>query len=371
MSEPDIETSELLSSRIHVGNGALREVRGWLDEYTLSKKQLFLLTDENTHRHCLPLLQPLLPVACPEYILPSGEKAKSLEQAEKIWNWLLRQGAGRDDLLLALGGGVVTDLGGFVASAYKRGMDSLNIPTSLIGQVDAAVGGKTSVNLNHSKNQVGSFHFPVAVIIDPVFLKTLPVEHLRSGYAEMLKGALLASEQSWSQARELDYRNVDSLGPAIRESVRFKSEVVRSDPYDRHLRRVLNFGHTLGHALEACAAMKHPPGMLHGDAVAWGMAGELCMAWQMGIVSEEEMKPINDFLLRTFPPPPVTPPDKKALWEAIQMDKKNASGRIRISTLEGIGNPVINLECGAEMINRAIDHLIKQSGYEQDIERRQ
>jgi 3-dehydroquinate synthase len=323
-------------------------------------QKFFLLTDRNTHEHCLPLLAGSLPVFESEFILEPGEASKSLEEAEKLWQWLLEHEAHRDDLLINLGGGVVSDLGGFAASAYKRGMVYINIPTTLIGQADAAVGGKTGVNLGGGKNQLGSFHHPVAVFIDPKFLETLPEDQMLSGYAELLKCAFLAGDRHWEKVIKARWEKETDLTGLMRTALEVKISYVKKDLTDQGIRKALNFGHTLGHAFESLTMSKYPPGLLHGEAVALGMIGEAFLSWRVTGLCWSKMTEFTGYLRNNFSRPPFTIEDSEEIIRLMMMDKKNSGGAIRFSLLKDSGDPAWDVECEQQFILKAIEFVVKE-----------
>ena len=235
-------------------NTVLYTEKGWnrLDKTVGSNQytSIFVLTDSNTNKHCLPLFDKLFQHAYTLLTMEAGETNKQLATCEDLWASLSEQGADRNSLLINIGGGVVTDLGGFVACTYKRGIDFINIPTSLLAMVDASVGGKTGVDFQGLKNQIGIIKEPEFVVIDDVFLQTLPQDERRSGYAEMLKHGLIVDADYFSVLASSSIAINDQMTDHIRHSVSIKSQVVTEDPFEQGLRKILNYGHTLGHAIE-------------------------------------------------------------------------------------------------------------------------
>jgi len=349
----------LENCHVCLGYGARGELKAFLADHLQKGTRIFLLTDKNTHLCCLPLVRDFLPEGFVEYTIAPGEESKSLREAEAMWRWLDTCNAGRNDLLINLGGGVVSDLGGFVASAFKRGMNYLNIPTSLIAMADAATGGKTAVNLDGVKNQVGSFYFPHGVIIDPVFLQTLPADHIRSGYAEILKSALIAGKEAWQMATKVKWEDVEDWMPLLDMSIRLKTKVVSKDPGEEGYRRVLNFGHTLGHAFESVSKKIYPPGLLHGDAVALGMIAELFISWRKGKLDRADMNRISSHLRKVFPAPPFSIQDKDSILDFILKDKKNRANLLVVVLLKEIGAMEWDSYCDIEVVKQSIDHVIK------------
>ena len=245
-----------------------------------SYDKIFILTDEHTFRLCLPLLQDIALLKDAEQIVIGPEDVhKNLETLAYVWNQLSNRGATRHSLLINLGGGMVTDLGGFAAATFKRGIACINIPTTLLSMIDAAVGGKTGINFNGLKNEIGSFYPADQVMIDSQFLKTLDMPNLLSGYGEMLKHGLISQPSHWSELLTFDFAHIDYalLQKLIGQSVQVKEDIVEKDPYEQSIRKALNFGHTIGHAFESFALKTNHP-VLHGYAVAWGMVCELYLS---------------------------------------------------------------------------------------------
>lgn len=253
---------------MYAGNGSLAQLERDLCQKDYSRK--FILVDENTISHCLPVLMMNVPsLARAEVIeIESGEKNKNIDIAIRLWEVLTELQADRRSVLLNLGGGVIGDIGGFVASTFKRGIDFLNVPTSLLAQVDASVGGKVGIDLNGLKNQIGVFKNPASVYIYPDFLKTLPKREVLAGFAEMLKHGLVLDEGHFYELKAFDLSRIDHLEALIMRSVHLKNEIVLDDPKEKNQRKLLNFGHTIGHALETYALENMTFSLPHGEAVA-------------------------------------------------------------------------------------------------------
>jgi 3-dehydroquinate synthase len=349
---------------VFMGQDALLAVDKFLQSMHLGKEGIYILADKNTRQHCLPLLQKHSGLLAGARVLDidGGEDSKSLLTAERLWNDLLVSGAGRESLLVNLGGGVVSDLGGFVAAGYKRGISYINIPTTLLAQCDAAIGGKTSVNMGKLKNQVGFFHAARAVFIHPGFLNTLPEDQLRSGFAEIIKSALTGDAGLWHRllkhpVNELLVLPVDHplRQDLLTGAIRFKIGVAMKDYREKNLRKVLNFGHTIGHALETWSLMNSGRPLLHGEAVAAGM---ICAAWLsqqksgLSIACAEEIK---SYISAGFTRYPIDQSCKSALIDLMKYDKKSCNGLHRFTLLAGPGFPVINVVCLEPEISGAID----------------
>lgn len=336
--------------------------RSALASYTKTNRfsKVFVLTDANTAIHCLPVFKKeFAEVADAVHLsIPSGEIHKNLDTCMKLWEQLSEQGADRKSLLLNLGGGVVTDLGGFVASTYQRGISFVNIPTTLLSMVDASVGGKTGVDLGTLKNQIGVIQNPDLVLIRPGYLATLDNRQLRSGFAEMLKHGLIMDHQYWEQLKDLE--NFQSLDRWIYRSVQLKNEVVMADPKESGRRKILNFGHTLGHALESYFLDNAPrEPLLHGEAIAIGMILESHLSMGSSGLSRGECDEIREVLLRFFPGKPLKEEDREPVLRLLRYDKKNTAGKVLFSLLEGIGKACINREVTAVQMHAAFDYYME------------
>tara|TARA_B100000900_G_scaffold375119_1_gene356859 strand:+ start:576 stop:1646 length:1071 start_codon:yes stop_codon:yes gene_type:complete len=332
--------------------------KGWnrLDKTADSKQytSIFVLTDSNTNQHCLALFDNHFQHPYTLLTMEAGETNKHLSTCEDLWVSLSEQGADRNSLLINLGGGVVTDLGGFVASTYKRGIDFINIPTSLLAMVDASVGGKTGVDFQGLKNQIGIIREPEFVIIDDVFLQTLPRNERRSGYAEMLKHGLIADADYFSLLSSKSIAKQYQMTGHIRRSVSIKSQVVTEDPFERGLRKILNYGHTLGHAIET-HFLEHPTKkcLLHGEAIAIGMIMEAELSFRTTNLTAEERDQIKSVFSSIYDPVSFTESDITAIKGLLRHDKKNQSKQVRFVLLQAIGKPVIDCLVSEEDINAA------------------
>ena len=316
---------------------------------------LFILVDENTHDHCLPILLSEIEESIPIEIIeiPAGEENKVIEIAVQVWESMAELNASRKSLMINLGGGMVTDIGGFIASTYKRGIDFVNFPTSLLSMVDASVGGKNGIDLNGIKNVVGTFSMPVTTFVFPDFLETLPQPEFKSGLAEMFKHGLIYDRQHWENLIVLENFTPASIGLLIEESVLIKKEVVEKDPFESGLRKILNFGHTVGHAVESEFLKTENP-LLHGEAVAIGMLVEAILSFENELISKDELDEIFVHLIRIF--------DKKEIPEELipnllhwmKFDKKNQNGQISFSLLDGIGNCQFDILLSENQISEGI-----------------
>lgn len=320
--------------------------------------RIFILSDENTSTHCLPHFLANLATEIPIELLEveSGEENKNIETCVQLWEALTELGADRKSLMINVGGGVITDMGGFVALTFKRGMDFINIPTTLLAMVDASVGGKTGVDLGVLKNQIGLISNPIAVLVDTTFLETLPVEQMRSGLAEMLKHGLIADKSYWNEFTSLDSLTTDDLAALIHRSVEIKNKVVLQDPNEKGLRKILNFGHTLGHAIESYFLDNEDrKSLLHGEAIAVGMVLESYISKEMGLLSETDYREIKEVITALYPAVVFTEADVQIITSLLIHDKKNESGEVKFTLLEKIGNAVINKNVENNLIFKAFE----------------
>ncbi|WP_163718287.1 3-dehydroquinate synthase [Mangrovibacterium lignilyticum] len=320
--------------------------------------KVFLLTEETPAKLCLPLIQSLIDKFQIRTIkIKGGETHKSIRSVEQVWEVLSKFGADRKSLLINIGGGMLTDLGGFAASTFKRGMAFVNIPTTLLAQVDASLGGKTGINFNGLKNEIGVFNEPDAVIINTNFLKTIDYENFLSGYAEMLKHGLIKSPEHWAELMVYDLNHIDyeSLQEIIAHSVAVKEWHVENDLTEKNIRKALNFGHTVGHAFESYALHEGKP-ILHGFAVVYGMIAELFLSAKKCGFNAELLQSVSAWLLNKYGKFDITPSDYGALYELMTHDKKNEGTRINFTLISKIGQVEINQDCSKELIFEALDY---------------
>jgi len=339
---------ESLVYPVYVGT-ELNQEMGYVLQSFFTTGRIFILADIHTHRYCLPVLAKYLPGMAqqPVFSVLPGEQSKNPAILESIWKWLLEAGADRESILINLGGGVISDLGGFAAASFKRGIRYINIPTSLIGQADAAIGGKTGINVAGIKNQAGCFYDPVAVFIMTEFLKTLPEDHLRSGYAEIIKCAVLSGNSYWEKVKNGSIHDHEQLFSLVHDTAGFKARTVADDPYDYSLRKILNFGHTIGHALESLSGMKDEEFMLHGEAVAAGMICESYLSYNTAGLSKDGLEEITDMIKSAFNLKPVETYSFNHLLKLMEHDKKKTTNGIGFTLLENLGHP---------LIDRTVDH---------------
>lgn len=315
-----------------------------------------MLVDTHTARLCLPLLEQHLPAGYTLVEISAGEEFKTLATCESVWQTLTDIQADRHALVINLGGGVVTDLGGFAAAIYKRGIRFVQVPTTLLAQVDASVGGKTAVDFIGFKNQLGVFQEPAAVCIDPRFLQTLDPRQLKSGYAEVVKHWLIADAEAFSRNRLVGVLGISDWTPIIEESVALKQRIVAQDPLENGLRKLLNFGHTVGHALESYLLQQPGREILHGEAVAAGMMCEAWLSHEKGLLTQAELEQIETFLLSVFEKVQFISLETEAIAEYARQDKKNAAGVINCTLLQGIGRGVYDQPVTLPEIAASLQH---------------
>jgi 3-dehydroquinate synthase len=316
----------------------------------------FILTDETTLRLCLPVVSSYACLQGAKTItIKAGDTHKDLESISHVWNELQRMGATRHSLLINLGGGMVTDLGGFAASTFKRGISFINIPTTLLSMVDASVGGKTGINFGGLKNEIGVFNNASCVILDTIFLQTLDEENILSGYAEMQKHGLISTEEHWAELMNFDIEKPDlkELGDLVAKSVQVKERIVTEDPTEKGIRKALNLGHTVGHAFESLALQRKP--VLHGYAVAWGLVCELYLSVAKASFPVDKMRQMTRFIFEHYGRMSITCDDYPALLELMTHDKKNTGNDINFTLLGGIGDIRINQTATKEEIEEALD----------------
>jgi 3-dehydroquinate synthase len=328
---------------IHFNSMCYAKINAYLQHSNFSK--IFVIVDTNTHNFCYPnfiiKIETYLEIEIIE--IETGEIHKTIDTCVGVWNTLSNLNADRKSLIINLGGGVVTDLGGFVASTYKRGIKYINVPTTLLAMVDASVGGKTGVNLDTLKNQIGAINTPEMILVDTYFLTTLQQNEMRSGLAEMLKHGLISSELYWNKFKDLSLLNIQDLDELIYESIVIKQNIVDIDPSEDNLRKTLNFGHTLGHAIESYyLSSNDKPNLLHGEAVAIGMVLAIYLSTKLCDFSEEKAKEIKDLITKIFGRITFIEADYNHIIELLKHDKKNEHGNVNFVLLEAFGKPKVN-----------------------------
>lgn len=339
------------------GPGALDTLQHLL-EHEHAHRAVFVLGDENTLELAWPELVTHVPALAAARTLQvrSGEGSKQLDTCRAVWEHLAEQGADRQSLLLCLGGGVVTDLGGFVAGTYMRGIACVHVPTTLMGMVDAAIGAKCAIDLAGVKNLVGLFAPPIATVVHPHFLRSLGKRELLNGVAEMIKHGLVRDAAHWKAVRRAPLHDLEALAPLIRASAAIKAAVVEEDPREEGPRKLLNFGHTIGHGLEAFALEDDRVPLLHGEAVAIGMVCEAWLSWRLGHLDREKMDAVQEHLLSLFPVYPLQATDHHRVLELMRLDKKNRDGGFRFTLLGDIGHGIVDVPVTAAQVTDALDH---------------
>lgn len=330
----------------------------------LSFDKLFLLTDENTERLCYPLVKDNTQIAkAGKIIIKAGDDNKNIETLSSIWKYLSENGATRHSLLINLGGGMLTDIGGFAAASFKRGIKCINIPTTLLGAVDAAVGGKTGINFNGLKNEIGAFAAAETVLIDSAFFKSLDHQNFLSGYAEMIKHGLIDSDKEWQATMSFDTEVIDyeKLKQLVVDSVGVKEHIVEIDPFEKGMRKALNLGHTIGHAFESMSYELNKP-VQHGYAVAWGIICELYLSHRFCGFPKEKMYKTIYFIKDNYHGFYFDCDHYERLYEYMKHDKKNESDTVNFTFLSDVGKIEINQTASKEDIFDAIDFLRESVG---------
>ena len=332
-------------STIYTGRESLAQLNELFGKKEFfGETKFFILVDEQTVQFCLPHLLSNVPELAEAEIfeIESGEANKNVEICIQIWEALSQHGADRQSVLVNLGGGVITDMGGFIASCYMRGISFVNIPTTLLAQVDASLGGKTGVDLGNLKNHVGSFQDSMAVCVSSEFLRTLGMRELMAGFAEMLKHGLIADEAYWTELKMQDFSNVENLTQPVIRSIEIKKQIVESDPTEQGLRKALNFGHTVGHAMESFAMESQQRDLLHGEAIAIGMVCEAFLSAEHGKLSKAALEQITEVLLSFYKPYEIEEINYNRIVEIMKHDKKNSSGELNFTFLTEVGKCEVN-----------------------------
>ncbi len=342
--------------KVHFNDVAYNELNTYVNTQNFSK--IFILVDSNTHEYCLSKFMSYLSTDLDIEVIEieAGEHFKTIETCVGVWNALSELGADRKSLMLNLGGGVVTDLGGFVACTFKRGIEYINIPTSLLAMVDASVGGKTGVDLGTLKNQVGVISSGVMVLIDTSYLETLPSDHLKSGLAEMLKHGLIHDRSYFNSLSDLSKLTLNDLDKLIYDSVVIKKDIVSEDPTEQGVRKHLNFGHTLGHAIESYfLSHSDKPDLLHGEAIAIGMILECYLSTQLLDFPKTDLDNVTKVINATYSHVTIDNSDHDAIIELLKYDKKNSHGQVKFVLLKQIGQPETDCIVSNELIVESLE----------------
>jgi 3-dehydroquinate synthase len=327
-----------------------------LSEILINKEysKIFVVMDSNTHKFCWPILSPYI-MNYEIIVIPAGEANKTLKYAEIIWAKFQELFADRRAVLINLGGGVISDLGGFCAATYKRGIDFINIPTTLLSMVDASIGGKLGVDFNSLKNVIGVFQNPKYIFINPNFLNTLPKDEKRNGLTEVCKHALIEDKSLFQKLESITSHDWENAGPLIFQSVKIKVAIVKKDPLEKDIRKALNFGHTIGHAIETNSLLNDEVPLKHGQAVAIGIICEAYISKAIMGLSGSELQRITDYFMQRFPKYNGKLNTAK-LIEVMKNDKKNREGIINFSLLKKIGKVKIDVNCHDDLIEKAINY---------------
>ena len=325
----------------------------YLSENNYSK--ICILVDENTHSNCLKKIEGDINFDYDIFKIDSGEEEKNLATCSKVWNFLTENLYDRKSLIINLGGGVICDMGGFVASTFKRGVDFVNIPTTLLAQVDASVGGKLGIDFNTYKNQIGIFKIPNLIIVDTKFLSSLSERELRSGYAEVIKHCLIKDTTKFKEITKINWKD-NNWEEIVRHSILIKSEVVENDLNEEGLRKILNFGHTIGHAIETTYLEKKNK-FFHGEAIAIGMICESYISFHKKMLSENELNTISGYILSVFKSNKIEYHEE--ILKNAKHDKKNFNKKIMISLLEEVGKCNFDFEVSEDEIKKSIEYYNK------------
>lgn len=344
------------NQKIFLGNNITGKFIRIVKEKIQKGKQVYFVTDNNTLKHCFPVFNEEEIIGNVKLLnIESGEENKNLTNAQNLWLELLQLNARKNCLIINLGGGVISDLGGFVASCYKRGVDFINVPTTLLGMIDASVGGKTAVNLDNTKNQIGLISFPEAVYVYPGFLKTLDITEVWSGVAEMIKIALVANRKLWDSLQRCKSVSDFTSEEKIFYSVETKLGICEIDPQEKSVRKILNFGHTIGHALESLTIEKKKTEIKHGFAVAAGIICETYISQRLGFITKQELDQVAGFISDKFAVIDVFGDiDISYLLNKMQHDKKKTDENISFSLLSGLGNSCYDQAVDSDLIKESI-----------------
>ncbi len=344
-------TITLSDYSIHVGNEIWDTFNQAIEKADYSK--IAVLVDENTAKYCLPIFKEKTTFEYETIQIAAGEIHKNIETCQQIWQAMMRLEMNRNAVLINLGGGVIGDMGGFCASTFKRGMAFVQLPTTLLAQVDASVGGKLGIDFEEVKNSIGVFNNPKGVFIYPDFLKTLSEREVRSGFAEIIKHSLIASSTEWQKIisiSDLRHTNWDNL---LLPSLYIKRDIVTKDPFERGIRKALNFGHTIGHAVESYFLKTNKP-LLHGEAVAIGMVCESYLSYQKTGLKKSELDLITTFIIQRYGKPSIPETAFEELLAIMQQDKKNESQAINFTLLHSIGDAIVNQTANRAEIKAAL-----------------
>jgi 3-dehydroquinate synthase len=337
---------------IFIGDDVYDTIRSFLYQFEFSQHKIFVLVDSNSRKYCLPRLMSNIQLFQKVHILEirDGEEYKTIETCQQLWHELAGENADRNSMLINLGGGVITDLGGFVAATFKRGIRFLNIPTTLLAMVDASMGGKVGVDLKGLKNQIGMFANPQAVFIIPEFLETLPQRQVQSGFSEVIKHALVYERHYWDDISSRSISGISNWREIIGWSAEIKNYFIMEDPVDTGFRKVLNFGHTIGHAVETFSLLNDNQPLLHGEAIAIGLICELYLSKVVTKMPSEEMDEAVRFIRSCFKHYSFRSGNFDLILDYMRHDKKNSGEGFNFTLLTSIGNSLINQEADSKLV---------------------
>jgi len=346
-----------VSVPIYIGNDIFSDITSVIELNSFSK--VGVLMDKNVAYHWGEDIHKVFGKKAAYFVIPAGEEHKELSTAERILTSMIEHGFDRKSLLINVGGGMVCDIGGFVASVYMRGISFVNVPTTLLAQTDAAIGGKTGIDFGGLKNMVGTFTNPLAILCDTLMLSTLPEREFRSGFAEVIKHALISDKKLFAKLSEADFGAMDEeeLAQILADSCKIKCEVVSKDSNEKGLRKILNFGHTVGHAIEMIS-QDTPEPLLHGEAISIGMVAEARLSLLAGLITKQDFESIEKILQKAQLPVRVEKKFKNKIYGKMLGDKKNEQKKIKWVLLKGVGKAVIDEEQPDRLINKAIDYIL-------------
>lgn len=351
-------SSALKSNSIFIGKDSHDFLNNFIEDRGFSS--VFVLVDTNTNTYCLERFLSQINFKVIPFEIKAGEEFKTVETCLEIWDFLSRNGADRQSLLINLGGGVVTDIGGFAASCYRRGITFLHVPTTLLGMVDAAIGGKTGVDFKHLKNQIGVIKQPEMIVYDFNYLNTLPLNELKSGYAEALKHGLIQSESYFDECLAIKDINPQAVVPVITKSIDIKLNIVLEDTNEKGIRKALNYGHTLGHAIETYRMGLEPSmHLLHGEAIAIGLVLESFISKELFGFSLQHLQALKSFVDSIYAKQHFSVEDQQAIINLLKFDKKNVGRDVNFVLLRGIGKPVLDCKVENDLILKAFEYYQK------------
>ncbi len=349
--------------KLNIGNSEVfwgEEVFQIFFETLNNWESVFLLVDENTNQYCLPFLEKIQhSFFDTKIIIPSGELNKNIITTQEIWKVLVDENANRKSVIVNLGGGTITDIGGFAASTFMRGIPFIHIPTTLLSMIDAAIGGKTGIDFEHYKNYIGTFHFPESIFISPHFLDSLAPRQITSGFAELIKHAIIADANLWEKIYPIQNITTNFISSVIIQALQVKANIVNQDFKDLGKRKTLNHGHTVGHAIESFT-LKSKKHLLHGEAVAIGILIEGHLSKEIGLLAETDFIQIKELILQFYPLPHFNKSELNDIIELMRYDKKNEDGNIIFSLPDKIGHCLINQKVDSPQILNSLSTFLSQ-----------